>query len=675
MDCVQKEGRRYTFSGCGRACLLVGALLLSRTVCANEPPEDRLPLAEDFADEDDLDAAPPSSSNSTIGLSLPAASPLAESLPQPSSPAKLVADAPSLRWEVPPIPWRGALTLTAGGSIPAVGGATRSLSQTFAGAGQSYVWQPWFLKLGANVGLGRSEDRSQGASSNSSSVTFGGNGTLLPGTRYPFSFTGGVAKNSSESKADAGGLSRFDAQTTTVGLSQLFSPLSGAYASSWTYNQLSFDQKSSGTEVPAPDQGARAQSMSVDLSVPIRTQNPQSLTLASNFSSTDNQGAGSSSQVGSLSAAHSIYLEDYVLTLSTNALANLTDVTTLDRRERSSFSNLTSNLDWVPSDDYPLTIGASAGYFRTKTGEGPNLFDVTSTNLTGNARYPMSKAWNFQGQVSLVQSSTQSIGQQTDNQSLALNSTATWSGEGIQTKWREWDYSLSYGAGSGLSYSAISGAADGRSEGEASGSLSFSQGLARKYPYSEGAPIQVNLAQAYGTSFTSSGDGVQQSINHSASLAWSSLATGAVKKNLSASISDGRSFGSASQSFQQASGNALLQADTGPYSTVSGVGVLNYSIQGGPSGSRRVFSANAGARYAHARFANVPGLSYDARYDLILREGAGDKLALEHNVGQGWSWRFGLLGWRVDHSISKVGRGGVNQSIFVSVVRDFSGVL
>jgi hypothetical protein len=415
--------------------------------------------------------------------------------------------------------------------------------------------------------------------------------------------------------------------------------------------------------------------MSVDVAVPIKTQDPQSLTFSSGFSTTDNKGAGASSQSGSLAAAHSIYLEDYVLTLSTNVLANLTDVTTVDQRNRSSFSNLTSNLDWVPSDDYPLTIGASAGYFRTKTGLGPDLFDVTSTSITGTARYPLNKNWNFDGQTRLVQSSTQSLGLQTDNQAFSLGASASWSGDGTQTKWRDWDYYLSYGAGTGLGYSTSSGATDGGPEVNVSGALSLGQGLSRQYPYSEGTPIRVNLTQAYGSSLTSGGDGVQQSINHSASLNWQSLAAVAIRKNLSASISDGRNFGATSQNFQQVSGNALLQADTGPYSTLSGAGGLTYSNQGGATGSRQVFSANASARFTHARFANVPGLSYDARYDLILREGAGAKVNLEHVVNQGWSWRFGLLGWRVDHTVSKVGKEGVSQSIFVSVVRDFSGVL
>jgi hypothetical protein len=671
---VQKGRRRYTFFASGRACILVSALLLSRSAWTNEPPEDRLSLAGEVADEDDLDAVPELKGNLTPGLSLPVVSPLADAPPPSGPPAKPPTEVPSLRWEVPPIPWRGVLSLTGNASIPEEGGASQGFSQSFTGSGQSYVWQPWFLKLAANMALGRSEDRSPGSSSNSSNLSLGGAGSLLPGTRYPFSFSGGIAKNSSESRSESGGLSRSDVQTTTVGLSQIYSPLSGAYASSWTYNHLSFGQKSGGDGAPA-DQGARAQSMSVDIAVPIRTTNPQSLTFSSGYSTTDNQGAGAKSQAGSLAAAHSIYLEDYVLTLSTAVLANLTDVTAVDQRNRSSFSNLTSDLDWVPSDDYPLTIGANAGYFRTQTGVGPDLFDVTSTNIRGTARYPMSKNWNFQGQTSLTQSSTQSLGQKTDNQSVNLLATAGWSGDGILSKWRDWDYSFSYGAGSGVSYSLTKTATDATSTEDASVFLTLGQGLVKAYPFSEGTPIKVNMTQTYGASLSTGDEDVPQTINHAASLAWSSPATAVVRKSLSASVSDGRSLGATRQYFQQASGNALLQADTGPYSTLSGTGAMSYSVQGGPSGSRQVFGANAGARFAHARFANVSGLSYDARYELILREGVGERATLEHNVGQGWSWRFGLLGWRVDHTLSKIGKGGINQSIFVSVVRDFSGVL
>jgi hypothetical protein len=124
----------HTFFGCGRACLLVGALFFSRSAWANEPPEDRLPLAADLTDEDDLDdldglgAPPEPNSNAAPGLSLPVASPSAGSQFQPSSPARLADEAPALRWEIPPFPWRGTLSLTGGGSIPAEGAATKAFS-------------------------------------------------------------------------------------------------------------------------------------------------------------------------------------------------------------------------------------------------------------------------------------------------------------------------------------------------------------------------------------------------------------------------------------------------------------------------------------------------------------------------------------------------------------------
>jgi hypothetical protein len=34
-----------------------------------------------------------------------------------------------------------------------------------------------------------------------------------------------------------------------------------------------------------------------------------------------------------------------------------------------------------------------------------------------------------------------------------------------------------------------------------------------------------------------------------------------------------------------------------------------------------------------------------------------------------------LLGWRIEHSAVKFGSGGIGQTVYLSVVRDFSGVL
>lgn len=605
--------------------------------------------------------------------------------PLPVTP-KPVVDAPvvattetdSLRWEIPPIPWRASISLSGGSTLPAEGSSSTMFSQNFSASGGSYVWQPWFLKLNGAMSISQSQDRSNESSGGSSSGSVGGGGTLLPSTRYPFSFNGSFAKSGAESRGDVGGGVYSESQTSALGLMQIYSPADGAYSSTWTYNRLGSEGKSTSDVGAQNSLSVVTQNMGVSLSIPLRTENPQSLTFSSDLRLTENQAVRASSEAGSVNAAHSIYLEDYVMTVSTNVVANATRESVSGVGSRSAVSNLFSNMDWVPSDDYPLNIGGSLGVFNAKTGTGAGEFNVLSTNATGTARYPLDKYWTFQGQFNLGQTSSEGSGVKTDNTSYTVFGSVNWSGEGVRSKWQTWDYSLGYGAQSGFNYLGIKGSSGvSSSQSNFSAGLSVNQGLTRGYIVPDGPPVLVSIGQGYSLSAAGQSGETFQSLDHSVSATWSP-STPSARRQFSVALSDGRSFGSSNQSYQKLSGSALYQAEVSPYSTLSGNGGVDYSQQGGSGSARKVLGANAGASYSHARFAGISGLTYDARYSLVVRQAdfADEAYSLEHLVSQGWSWRYGLLGWRVDHTLSKFGnKSGVSQSIYLSVVRDFSGVL
>lgn len=673
MDFDKAGGRARSRICWWRRSSLLVVLLFPPSGFAEDQIVNTGPVADDLLDEEGLDApvvVPPDARSEPASQSGPPA--------VVGSAASALADTGSLRWEIPPIPWRASLTLSGGSSIPSEGASSTTLSQYFTASGGSYVWQPWFLKLNGAMSVSRSEDQSNDSSGESNSLTFGGGGVLLPATRYPFSFNGSLSKSGAKSTPDSGGGVTTESISNSIGLMQIYTPLSGGYSTTWTYNRLGLEGSSTAGNDSQDQLRVVSQNWGLSVAIPLRTENPQSLNFNTDFRTTENQPARAESRAGSLNVAHSIYLEDYVMTVSSNIAANATRETTASQNTRSSVSNIFSGLDWVPSDDYPLTIGGSLGLFNSKTGTGAGEFSVSTINGTGSARYPLDKQWTFLGQFNTAKTSTQGGGEGAESTLYALFGSANWSGEGVRAKWQAWDYSLGYGAQSGFTYLSVSQSrAASSAESRLTGSMNFGQGLGRSYPMAEGSPIVVAVSQAYSASAGTQSEEISQTLDHSATASWSP-STATARKQFSVSVSDGRSFGGASQTYQQASGNALYQTELSPYSSLSGTAGLNYSKQGGSTSSRKVLGANTGARYSHLRFANVSGLSYEARYDLIVRQFAEDSSVyqLEHMFSQGWSWRFGLLGWRIDHTMSKFGdQSGISQSLYLSVVRDFSGVL
>ena len=651
------------------AVALLAASLLPATGYSADTVNDSAVGIDDMIDDDEslVDEVPQKNVTGT-----PSAAPIV------SGSAGVLSDSADTRsWEIPPIPWRGALSVAGGASQAADGSTSTSLNQSFSASADSYVWQPWFLKLNGGMSAARSEQQSESTSVEATSVALNGGGLLLPSTRYPFSFTGSLSKNISDSQSETAGNLVSEVQSSTLGLTQIYIPEDRLYSSTWSYNQINVAGTTTTDGRSENSLDLFSQNFGVNVAVPLRTENPQSLNLGSSFGSSKNKLDQSSSQTGSIDAGHSIYLEDYVMSISTNLLASATKTAAFTDSSRSSVTNLSSSLSWIPSDDYPLEIGSGLNFFDTKSGSGVNEYRVSTANVMGSARYPLDKYWTFQTQANVVQVSALGVGAKTTSNSQSLTANVTWVGEGVRSKWGLWDYALSYGGGSGLNYFSMKSAGATQASNNVMGSANLGHSLGRSYTIEDDAPVLVSFSQGYSAGLSGSDSaGLAHALSHSATASWSPT-TELTRKFFTGSISDGRSFGEYEQSTQQITTSASYQTAITPYSSLSGFTGMSYSQQSGQSGGRSVFGANAGARYSHFQFANVSGLNYEARYDLVLRqpENLSERHMLEHLISQGWSWRYGLLGWRVDHTLSRLGSGDVTQSINLSIVRDFSGVL
>ena len=594
-----------------------------------------------------------------------------------AAPVKPITESPALVWALPPTPWRGQLNLSASQQFPT---SVSSMVQGFTASASTYVWQPWFIKLNGSLSISHGDASGAGSSSSSDAYALGGGGSFLPATRYPFSFTGALSKSGGKSRSDTSPAIASEAETTALGLNQQYTPFDGAYSTVWAYNLVNVKSTSSGDAQPF---SATSQSLAGSLGIPVRSENPQSLNFNTNISSSANSqaGAGAGAFSGSVNGAHSVYLEDYVMTLSTDVMLNSTDVNTASEKNTSSVVQIGTSMAWVPSDDYPLSIGGAVRFFGSQAGSGEAASTVSSRVVSASANYPLDKHWQMGGQFSGVHSTSKAASVENSSEAYSLTATTSWNGEGLKAKLKDWDYSLNYGSSLGAGYTSTKNSQGAVAASSYSLGLSLGQALTRAFSVPGGKPVSLSLFESYGTASPFD----THSLGHGISASWAAAPSPDFTMDFNGSADDSRTFGQTEQVFQRISVSASSNAAMGPYSTLGAQANLAYSIQGGAaSASRGVGSGSAGLSYTHQRFANISGLLYQVRYDLLLREkvsssssGASSSAGwdLGHAFSQSWSWRLGLIGLKLDHSMNVGPAGEVSHSINFAVVRDFSGML
>jgi len=456
----------------------------------------------------------------------------------------------------------------------------------------------------------------------------------------------------------------------------VFVPLDRSFTSTWNYNWMNTDGSFGSAGSSQGGFRSNTQSLGVNITVPIVSEDPQSLNFNTNVSATKTSDQVET-QVGNLNAAHSIYLQDYVMTISTNLLADSNSVAKAGVETKNTVINAYSSMDWVPSDDYPLTVGGGLGGFNTTSETGGGQYSVTNVNGRFYARYPLDKNWTFDGRLDAVQLSSQGSNGAFDSSTYGVSGAANWQGDGMRSKLGDWSYSNSYGTGAGYFYSSTAYPGGSNTSSSMSADLRLNQGIARSFPTAGGSPVSLSIDEGYSSRAQGGvSGGMYHALTHNLSVNWSP-STNFVTKQFSATVNDGRSWGTSTDVYQAVTGDASVQYFASAYSTVGGSARLMFSRQTGTFGGREMATGNAGARYTHSRFAGVSALNYSARYDVFIRDDPSQdsrSSGLEHWLSQTWSWRYGLLGWQADYTITKFGPA-MDQTVTLSVVRDFSGVL
>lgn len=576
-----------------------------------------------------------------------------------------------MEWGIPPIPWRGAINLSGGVMFPADQARSYTRNISFAGQGQTYVWQPWFLKVNGGGALAKGESSSSLSSAGTTSYNLGGSGLMLAGTRYPFSLSTALTGSSAETFGASGMISAATTRSTNIGLSQIYSPWNSAYSTSVSYNWL---QSRVASEYPSgvPVDKVESQFLSATLAVPLHTQNPQSANA--NFRYATATGTGRPGRSSSdLGASHAIYLEDYVMDVSTGGSVSHSQQGAGASRSSSNVYSLASVMSWIPSDDYPLSVNGNAGYFLSSAGQGAGTFDSSTFNVGLGGAYPFNKNWRANANVFAVNSRSRYADNDASLTAYSANGTLSWGGDGISTMVNGWSYSLSYGGGLGVGYG---GGGMGGSSATATMGVSQGQSIGRGYRFDESLNGSIGFNQSLGVSVSSAGEFVPPPITHGFTANFSGVGLTS-SYGYGVSANDSRTLGG-NQATQQLTGNAQFQRQVSAYANLNASGVLNYSSQNAYSSNRNVIGGFVGAGYSNQRFANTSGLNYQARYSLTITQSAddsGDGFVRSHSINQSWSWRFGLLGWTFQHAASAVVGGALSQSVLFTVTRDFSGVL
>lgn len=676
-----------------RGLLFSGALLaiLLRTALAAETPAATggAPAGAQTAGaiDDDEDAESPI-------VATPAAEQKANAAGQPTPPVPLAqkppgvvtaTEKPDLSWGIPPISWRGSYGASYTYSMASEAEPSTTLAQSLSLSGSSYVYQPWFATVtgGMNVSLQNSHSGASTSTGSGRGFSLGAN--VLPRTR----FNSAIGLTQSENTATSSGVST-TYSTTGLTLQQTYSPPTGAFRSNTRLDHNSINSGPSGSDT--------IDALAVSVAVPLATENPQSLSFNGGFSNNRTSRAAGGSSFSNFAASHSIYLEDYVFTLNSDLTYTGNDFRQPATTAQSTLLQAGSAFDWLPSDDYPITLrgGLRALSSSTATTQvatptvAANSQESKITSYFGNvqAAYPINKNWNLNGGVNAVSTGATTGGAETKTSIIALTMNAGWTGDGYRTKLGAFDYNLNYGAGAGVSWNKTDLAA--ATVSTTTGSVGHNFGRTVEV---SSRPMTLGFGQSVSVS-KSSNSSLSTGLSHTASMGWGLVSGPNSSLTSSAQFSDARSFG-VTNSYQQSInaslfGNRLLTAFSTLGSNVA-VGFTRQGVSAGTTTGNNTQGSDTGAWrgygagsviYSNMRFADVSGLNYTFTYQMNIRQSAqrslGDASAtpydVDHQINQKWNWRLGLLGWQIDNTFSYVG-STLSGSISLSITRDFGGML
>lgn len=584
-------------------------------------------------------------------------------------------DSESVSWGVPPMPWRAQLGLAAY-SNRNDSSSSNGFSKDLTANAMSYIWQPWFVSLDSNASFRQSDSSAGFGASYGESYSGGLIARVLPTSRFPatISFGAGSISNTSASQTITADYQNFN-------WNQGYTPADGGYRGNMNYwwNAVGRD-----------GENTVSNRMRGDLTFVIKSESPQSLRLNSDFVDTKTSNSGPSTRQVSVAGDHSIYLEDYVMSISSNLSTSQSEVLGSPQGSKINQSQAVSSMDWIPSDDYPLRITSGARHFVMDS-EANNQSESVSSGLSSTdfnltARYPLDRNWSFSAST-LAQSTKSTSGDSAvSRSSYSLGATAGWQGDGLTSNFDQWLYRASYGSSLGATYQGYRGESAPPPNTVGAWSTTLGNSFSRNFSIDNNAnPLGLTLNQSlsvveqFGQQTVSS----SQTLNHSANISWSPDSGPDSQTSISGSVLDGRTFGEIGSYYQSVTGTISGRRNLGRYQSLSGTLSILFSKQGTKdSDNDWQGRATLNLQFSHARFADIDRLYFSMNYNLLAspknESGYRDENSqwgFEHRLNEALSWRYGLLSWRLENQNALAPNGVFSTSIWLKVTRDFGGVL
>ncbi len=459
--------------------------------------------------------------------------PTGEAAPAPPPPAGGGFGGNGIRWEL--APWRseGSVTFDLR-HLRLEDGRSTSQALVFSDVDfATHVWQPWFVRLRAGLGVLAGVDVGrEGDGSRRTQDTGGLSGrfavSVFPASRFPFELRGDVSD--SRTRGDTLGN---DYRSTRLSLSQAYRPETGNDTYSLNVDHSRLESLAGGTDT-----------LTAFNALALRQFDEHALELNGTWSANERLETGDRNTLGALTARHSFHPASR-LRVESMATWNEARIERVGSAASSGVRQVSTFANWSPAvgdplyvADAPLTLSGTARWVTADNGDDAGRSRASAFNATLGANQDLSRSWRVSasGSVGRFDSGGGSVST-TGSGTLV----AAWTP--APTTLADWRWAPS-GTGS---LSASRGGAAGARHTEG---LQLSHTVSRDLALDDAQALSFSIAQSAAVLLESPGRQTTRAIAHTANLFWQANGDGRSQSFAGLSASDARNHADEDGRFQ-----------------------------------------------------------------------------------------------------------------------------
>lgn len=591
-------------------------------------------------------------------------------------------------YRLAPIRWGGTTGTNVVWTQDSIGSQSLSNTQNLDMRAASYIYQPWFARVGGNFGVTMAESKMTAGGggggnnkNNSTSFNYGGDLSLFPVSRFPF--TANFSQNSNLATAQD---QASKSTSTRFGAIQNYRPAegTGSYAANYDRSSVTTNTGNSLVNTAGASYAGTFGDHSVSSSV--------------RYATNSGDVGGQSLQQFGINAAHTWRDdEDLMVSSSANFSNSQTNIlvggATLLNASRLWQAN--SSVTWTPDPDIPLTVTGGGSVYNVQTDTGKDKNQQLSMNGNANATYRFSPNLGVTGSATLGRNqSTSSNGGSTSIVSSSQTVSANYSGDPLKL----YDFSYSWNTGGSFSNFLSSGSSGGGQSlsGQTVGA-NAGHSLSRVFSFSPVNTLNTSASQSFGLTRNSSSGLTNSTLTHSVGGSWRSVFSESLVASLGVSGSDSLSTGQGESHFRtvavngsgqwqvnrragfNANVNATWTQQVSSSSNIADSSLIGPNLTVVNNNTQALWTGGGSVAYNHRNPFNIQNLLYGATYSFTtsqtnLRVAAGDPDALSWVVSNTLMMRLDYLLGRVKFQLTgslATIDGKNNTALFFSMQRAF----